>query len=47
MPYMQDSGGMRRIPDEQTLGAFDEQGSDAPFIPDAPPTVLIPVPGAG
>ncbi|KAF7083574.1 hypothetical protein CFC21_087350 [Triticum aestivum] len=35
----QDSGRMRRIP--------DEQGSDAPLIPDAPPTVLVPLPGAG
>ncbi|XP_048549132.1 serrate RNA effector molecule-like isoform X2 [Triticum urartu] len=43
----QDSGRMRRIADEQALGAFDEQGSNAPLIPDAPPTLLIPVPGAG
>ncbi|XP_044952791.1 serrate RNA effector molecule-like [Hordeum vulgare subsp. vulgare] len=42
----QDNGGMRRIPDKM-LGAFDEQGSQAPFVPDALPPLLVPVPGAG
>jgi hypothetical protein len=39
---------MRRMPDEQIVGAIDVQGSDAPFVPEfSSSPLLIPVCGAG
>uniref|UniRef100_A0ACD5V624 Uncharacterized protein n=1 Tax=Avena sativa TaxID=4498 RepID=A0ACD5V624_AVESA len=44
----QDINRMRRMPDEQIVGATDVQGPNAPFVPEfPPPPLLIPLPGAG
>ncbi|XP_051195131.1 serrate RNA effector molecule isoform X2 [Lolium perenne] len=44
----QESNRMRRMPDEQIVGAIDVQGSDAPFVPEfSSSPLLIPVCGAG
>ncbi|CAM0946893.1 unnamed protein product [Alopecurus aequalis] len=44
----QDSDRMRRMPDEQIVGAIEVQGSNAPSVPGfSPPPLLIPLPGSG